>query len=299
MPLNSTRYRVILSVLVLADLVSVVLALSTGSGNALDLTRLPVGDGKVSAEPKRGYVYACPQGANGVGGAQAQGPWIRADGTFDFTQKTVVRGAVLWPAHRLAVTLEPSTLRVTGNGLPDHATGVYPISRDDPAYQFDRNPNSIRAQNLNLELPAEPKVAARASCVGLGAVGVMLTGSVIYNALDATGRDAVAHETQDACQGHPDPSGRYHYHSLSTCAKDSSSGPSKLLGYALDGFGIYGPRDSSGRALTNEDLDECHGTTSEVVWRGTLTTMYHYVATYEYPYTIGCFRGTPNLPPRR
>jgi hypothetical protein len=29
------------------------------------------------------------------------------------------------------------------------------------------------------------------------------------------------------------------------------------------------------------------------MWNGTLTTIYHYVSTYDFPYTIGCYRGTP------
>jgi hypothetical protein len=83
---------------------------------------------------------------------------------------------------------------------------------------------------------------------------------------------------------------------VSTCvldALDSDSGPSKLLGYARDGFGIYGPRDADGKELTNEDLDECHGTTSEVKFNGKKQRIYHYVITKEYPYTLGCFKGTP------
>jgi len=50
--------------------------------------------------------------------------------------------------------------------------------------------------------------------------------------------------------------------------------------------------------LTNADLDECHGHTSEIVWDGVAQQMYHYNATAEYPYTVGCFKGTPvNVPP--
>jgi hypothetical protein len=56
-----------------------------------------------------------------------------------------------------------------------------------------------------------------------------------------------------------------------------------------------------GRELTNADLDACHGRVSEVDWDGTRVSMYRYVLTREYPYTIGCFRGTPVsvLPPGR
>jgi YHYH protein len=291
------KYRNIIAILLALDVVSIALALSAGTGNPLDLTRLPIGDGKISSAPQRGFVYACPSPSSGIGGAEREGSWINADGTFNLTAKAIVDGRVIWP-HQLGLKLEGAALNVIGNGFPDHATGTFPISSGDDAYQFDRNPNRIRTQSLNWKLPAQPSLAATSSCLPMGPIGVMLTGSVIYNALDATGRDALAHETQDACRGHPDPSGTYHYHSLSNCAQDSRGGASVLLGYALDGFGIYGPRDENGKTLTNEDLDECHGRTSWVVWQGKTVSMYHYVATNEYPYVIGCFRGTPLRLPR-
>ena len=65
-------------------------------------------------------------------------------------------------------------------------------------------------------------------------------------------------------------------------------------------FGIYGRFGEDGETLSN-DLDECHGHTHEIEgdgkqieWDGKQVEMYHYHATYEYPYTIGCFRGTPS-----
>jgi hypothetical protein len=291
------RTKIIMGLLAL-DALSLGLALSVQLGDPLNLTQLPVGDGKYSTTtPQRGQVYVCadPRMAGG-GGAQRAGPWLRADGTFDLTAKAVVDGSVNW-AHRLNTTLEGMTLRVEGNGLPSHPTGVYPIASSDDAYQYDRNPNRIRERPVAWNLPANPQLAPQPSCTR-GVVGVMLTGSLLYNGLDALGRDAVAHETQDACQGHPDPTGTYHYHNLSSCARDTTSGQSKLLGYALDGFGIYGPRDENGRVLTNADLDECHGRTAEIEWRAKRVVMYHYVASNEYPYTVGCFRGTPIRPPR-
>jgi YHYH protein len=290
---------VIITTLLTLDAICIGLALSAGLGDPLNLRALPVGDGKVSDAPKIGYVYGCQGGPGAIlGGAFRDGPWIKSDGSFDLTAKVVVDGNVLWKDHRFAVTRADFTAsspvsRVTGNGLPDHATGTFPVASSDDAYRYDRNPNRIRAQTLDWALPATPTVAARPSCLGGGAIGVLLTGSVIYNALDAGGRDAVAHEVQDACQGHPDPSGTYHYHALTSCLEGATNTPSKLIGYALDGFGIYGPRDETGKLLTNADLDECHGRSSQVLWNGKPVVMYHYVATYEYPYTLGCFRGVP------
>ena len=73
---------------------------------------------------------------------------------------------------------------------------------------------------------------------------------------------------------------------------DEGTGHSPLVGYALDGFGIYGHRGEDGEVVTNEDLDECHGHTHEIEWDGQTVEMYHYHATWEFPYVVGCFHGT-------
>jgi hypothetical protein len=92
--------------------------------------------------------------------------------------------------------------------------------------------------------------------------------------------------------------GEYHYHGPSPCLPNERENE-VLIGYALDGFGIYSMYDAQGRELTDADLDDCHGRTSKVTWDGRPVTMFHYVLTREYPYTIGCFRGTPVSLPRQ
>ena len=254
-------------------------------------TKLPLGDGKFSSSPKVAHVFSCDtQFRSGIG-AFKDGAWIKTDGTFDTTQKAVVDGNVIWKNHKFDVALERNVRKISGNDLPNHTTGTFPISASDDAFLYDRNPNAITEQALGFSLPVNPKIASRASCIGMGAIGVLLSGSLLFNALDEGGRDAVAHEVQDACEGHPEQRGAYHYHNVSSCVL-KQTGESGLVGYALDGFGIFGPREA-GKTLTNNDLDECHGHTSEVLWNGKNLKMYHYHATLEFPYTIGCFKGTP------
>jgi hypothetical protein len=57
---------------------------------------------------------------------------------------------------------------------------------------------------------------------------------------------------------------------------------------------------SAGNILTTDDLDECHGISSEITLDGKRVKMYHYVMTQDFPYSISCFRGTavkaPGLP---
>jgi hypothetical protein len=162
---------------------------------------------------------------------------------------------------------------------------------------------------VTVSLPANPILADQPICAP-GAVGILLTGSVLFNALDAPGRDAVAHEVQDSCQGHPQESGVYHYHWITTCIDDKRlpDGHSALVGYALDGFGIFGRYGEKGELLSSSDLDACHGHTHAIPWDGKMVVMYHYHATWDFPYTIGCLRGRYDVanvraisgpPPRR
>src|SRR6185503_17104106 len=98
---------------------------------AADLTRLPLGDGHLSSSPQRGYIWPCRIESN-VGGAFRDGPWIRSDGTFDFTRKAVVDGSVSWP-HRFTMSREGNLRVFTSNDLPDHPTGRFPIQSSDDA----------------------------------------------------------------------------------------------------------------------------------------------------------------------
>ncbi|XP_013384600.1 uncharacterized protein LOC106154697 [Lingula anatina] len=59
----------------------------------------------------------------------------------------------------------------------------------------------------------------------------------------------------------------------------------QLIAVAFDGFPIYGTYASDlNRNITNADLDECHGRT--------VNGQYRYHVTAEWPYYLGCFRGS-------
>lgn len=255
--------------------------------------KIPIGDGKISNAPKNGYVYSCQTRFNpNAPGAQASGSWIVGDYWYP-ELKPSVSGNVIWSNDGTEVSVSGNVRKITSKNFPSHGTGIFPVQSSDEAYQYDRNPNSISGQNISLNLTATPSVAGSASCVPMGMVGISLTGAVFYNALDARGDDAVAHEIQDKCAGHPEHSGQYHYHGPSDClvAQPSASAHSGLVGYAMDGFGIFGFKDSDGEIVDNSELDECHGHSEIVTWDGVETAIYHYHLTAEYPYTIGCFRG--------
>jgi hypothetical protein len=269
---------------------------TAGRHDVLDVHHLVLGDGRVSTTPKMGYVMSCQTDFSNGFGPPGAGPWIHGK-TWDLTEKAQAAGKVEWPEAQFSIERTEEGVVVSrvikGNGLPvKTATGTFPIGADDPAARYDRNPNSIQKQSVALTLKGDPQVAAQPACVPMGMIGVALNGVAIFNALDGQGRDAVAHEVQDLCSGHPEPRGMYHYHGPSPCLPGETENE-QLIGYALDGFGIYSMYDADGMELTDADLDACHGRVSTVTWDGKMQTMYHYVITREYPYTIGCFVGTP------
>jgi hypothetical protein len=226
------------------------------------------------------------------------GPWINRNGTWDPGKKLQVQGNVSWPLAQYNVSASAAERVISTNDLPlGEGSGLFPISATDPAHVYDMNPNRINAQSATITLPANPSGAARPSCVGMGAIGVLNDGVFLFNALDALGRDAVAHEVLDRCDGHPAPGSVYHHHDIPGCMLEKAIGTSTLVGYAFDGFGIYVERDANGALFTNAELDACHGRVSPINWDGTTVNMYHYVATAEYPYVIGCYQGTPVNPP--
>lgn len=178
------------------------------------------------------------------------------------------------------VTMTEAHMVVESNGIPNHKTGNFP-SRD--------NPNRIRKQSYRFVIPLKPQKAERPTRLPMGPIGVAINGIPFYNPYNAHGQNAVEGPTAevfDSCCGHPDPMGRYHYHKYPTCIKspfsDEPGKHSPIIGYAFDGFPIYGPQDKDGKPPT--DLDGCNGHSDSV--RG-----YHYHVTAKFPYILGAYRG--------
>jgi len=257
---------------------------------------IPLGDGKYVSTPEVGHLDSCQTTFPPSGGATSSGSWLDAGaGTWDSNDKPAVEGSVTWRKAKFSVTTRRSTRTIKTDDLPvQEPTGTFPISASDPVYQYDHNPNTITKQHLTFRIPRYPVKAQTPSCTALGPIGVMDDGVVLLNALDAEGRDAAAHEILDQCDGHPMEAGMYHYHLVSPCIAPTTPDSSTLVGYALDGFGVYVERNAEGNLPTDDDLDACHGRTSEVLFNGKLVDMYHYDATLEYPYTVGCYEGTPS-----
>ena len=117
--------------------------------------------------------------------------------------------------------------------------------------------------------------------IGVSLNGVALAGPAPVNAILSANTIAAF----DDCGGHVNPIEGYHYHAALGCSEVISTvdGHANILGYALDGYGIYAMLNSTGEE--DFDLDECRGHSDDS--RG-----YHYhAASAAENMFIGCFKG--------
>ncbi len=189
----------------------------------------------------------------------------------------------------VSVSVEGSTIALRSNGVPDHPSPYWGVGNalyEAPQAGMIVNPNLIVAQSLVLHVPAAP-VVATASDTPLGPIGMAVNGVAIFNQY-AAGRSPLGQEIQtfDRYNGHPQQTGMYHYH-VEPLWLTSNHGASSLIGVLLDGFPVYGPRESDGSVPSG--LDSCNGHTHATPDAPGGT--YHYHVTAAAPYISGCFRG--------
>ena len=243
-------------------------------------------------------------------------------------------------APRVSITTQGGKRVVATHGMPDHAVGDYPNAHD---------PVPLRVQSLRLEMPPAPRAAESPVPLGMWLFGVAVNGvpfepsGPFWNADGRSGwQFEVMHPANavalgiDVNHAHTQGRGMYHYHGMPTgllwnlrVAEPARS--MLLVGYAADGFPIYGP-DRPGEAADpgsptrrmrsscrlrgglrkngpkgrfdgtfvedfvfeagRGDLNECNGR------RGPTPEFpdgtYYYVLTEDFPYIPRSYRGKPH-----
>ena len=257
-----------------------------------DCSKLRLGDDFLTTvAPAKGYLFSCTgKNPNAPGAITSKLTWLDiVNNTWDFFKKLWLPAGKFSPGPGIYTESTSAGSRsISTNNLPiDGKIGDWPMTNYSQLSEIDRNPGVPHAINMNLAYPINPNQNLSPSCVSLGAIGISKNGVVIYNAVDGRGEDAVAREIVDVFGGHP-AQNTYHYHFIPERLDDvfSEDGHSGVVGYIKDGFPIHGYKGVGGIEMTNKDLDACHGHD-----HGTIG--YHYHATIEYPYTVGCYMGEP------
>lgn len=201
----------------------------------------------------------------------------------------------------VTVALSGSEVTLETNGLPNHTSPYW--STNHPLYVAptvtsvaQMAPGNIDNFNgsYSLTVPASPTLASSSSRTGLGAIGVAISGSVIYN--DEEGPNVPldnAVGSLDYTAAHTGPQS-YHYHLE---PKAWSNDDSQLIGIISDGFFLYGRKcNSTNDYPTDLDVSGGHSSTTQ----HTTTAEYHYHIQNElylgayYILFPGDYQGTPN-----
>ncbi|MGE0568134.1 MAG: YHYH protein, partial [Bacteroidia bacterium] len=135
-------------------------------------------------------------------------------------------------------------------------SNVYVSASCVPSYSigpWQSNPNTPSNQNFVYKITRNPQQnTGTPTAIGLGHIGVWTNGVSIFNVSDAMSynnqgiwnRNAYFWEgiSFDDCLGHPAPNGEYHHHVSPRCLYNitDSSKHSPIIGYAFDGYPVYG-----------------------------------------------------------
>ncbi len=220
--------------------------------------------------------------------------WLRAG---DKDRQGIIATADQFVADNVTVEFDGETMIIHTKGLPNHPTGKFPQEGFGP----QSNPNFIQEHDRTYFIPLNPKVNPRHiftttdnsnHALPMGPIGIAVNGVVFFNPFDAQSQDAT--NMMDRCCGHPAPDGTYHYHKYPVCVNspwsDEGKEHSPLIGWAFDGFPIYGPFESAG--VMAKDLTGSNALNDfNLHWDKERGWHYH-VTPGKFPYIIGGYWGT-------
>ncbi|KAG2865256.1 hypothetical protein PC113_g3860 [Phytophthora cactorum] len=188
----------------------------------------------------------------------------------------------------VSVVYTSTSVIVRSNGVPSGSYGPFPnaynrysVYEQDYIFQFPRSPVSAATTT---SLPRDIPIGVMVNGVPFFAANSDFYGGIVVDTKNPS------YKLLDKCNGLVDTGGDYRYYASPDCLLhelgDKAGQPSPLIGFAFDGFPLYGPYGENGQ--TPNDLDACNGRVGE---DGT----YRYHVTLGAPYLLGCFRGNPSI----
>jgi len=193
-------------------------------------------------------------------------------------------------SETIVTTTTPKTRHITSTGCPNHysvCTGKSGLAGCG-SKGVEGTATQAVVQSKSIQIPSEPIFATNRTSLTcqLGPIGIALNGVSLYSAavdqactqLDVNSDTNAGNEwiSFDYCGGHSQEQGDYHYHFPPSCLLKQipsfSDGHSPQLGWALDGFPVYGPKGPNGVQMITcakdstraNCLDECEGLEMEL-----------------------------------
>jgi hypothetical protein len=202
--------------------------------------------------------------------------------------------------ENVIVSFSATYLAIRTKCLPNHPTAVFP----DVEGSLDGNPNYIQEKNLVFSIPLEPSENPRHvamqngdnsnRALPRGPIGVAVNGIVFFNPFDQGGVEAL--QRLDRCCGHPSPNAMYHYHKYPVCVKspwaDDGRTHSPVIGFAFDGYPIYGPYESKGLLAKDDSARPLNAFNMHF---DALRGWHYHVTPGRFPHVIGGYWGTAEV----
>ena len=221
-------------------------------------------------------------------GMEKAGIWFRDGEVYDVSGHFIAKLDEFYKDDKWKLYRDDGTIRVTDTEEGCLAAAKPNVEEEYNNYCVECLPEYFKDQETTFVIPATPKYLNTTQSFGRGGIGIAFNG-VNFDPPAPVHAILAAHTIAplDDHGGHVNPHGGYHYHAATGSTKEivQTNSHAPMIGYAIDGFGIYALSD------TNEnkpnDLDECGGHFDEV--RG-----YHYHASEPGEnQVIKCLHGLP------
>jgi len=201
---------------------------------------------------------------------------------------TVVRNSVTAAGFgdKVTVVCDATYAYITSDTFPSH------VKMDGITGTNDQVP--VPAPKYASPVTLAPTKATTPTSID-AALGVAVNGVPIYDYSSQGTNDLSAYDAKldtvltgelDQCNGHSGRGDDYHYHASPKCmiAAMANAGPGAILGWAFDGYPIYGSTNPDGSAIAAGELDVCNG-------KSDATFGYRYHTSSGHPYIIQCLAG--------
>jgi phosphatidylethanolamine-binding protein (PEBP) family uncharacterized protein len=202
-----------------------------------------------------------------------------------------VRSSIQVSAHvPVSVNCDEKYAYVSSKGLPSHTmmNGILATNLQVPTAQNFWGSNGWK-------IPLTPEIAVNPVSAVDGPIGVAVNGVPLFNPCKQGGcqnGDTKVLGELDVCNGHAGRADDYHYHAAPIClmaTKPDSYWNTHPVGWALDGYGIFGFNNADGQIASRDGI--CGGNTSSV---SNAPSGYSYHVTAVSPYILSCFKGVPS-----
>jgi hypothetical protein len=176
------------------------------------------------------------------------------------------------------------------NSTPDHTvmTGIVRTNLQIPVPSVD----------YEIPIPLEPALATDVTTID-NAIAVAINGIPIYDYSSQGELDPAEYDPSvdtsvngelDVCGGHAGRGDDYHYHVAPSCMLDAMANPgdATVIGWAFDGYPLYGDRNPDGSTIAADTLDICNG-------QADATFGHRYHTSSAAPYIVQCLVGEVDL----